>query len=404
METLSTIRVMRIITRLNIGGPAYQAIYLTERLNDSRYETRLVVGSVGASEGSMESLARERGVAFTHVSGLGREISLKSDGITVGRLYREIRRFRPHIVHTHLAKAGAVGRLAAIMARTPVIVHTYHGHVFHGYFSPRKTRIFLAIERFLARFTDRIVVLSDDQKREILGYGVGRAEQMASIPLGLELEPFLRAEERRGELRKELGLGADTPIVGIVARLVPIKAHDLFLQAARLLAERMPQARFLIVGDGEMRAALEEQARRLGLLADTRVMFLGFRSDLPRIYADLDVAVVCSHNEGMPVTIIEALASARPVVATEVGAVRSLIAPGETGLLVPKADAAALADAMMEQLQNRVQADRMAKAGREHVYPRLSVSRLESDIRELYQDLIGQKRAGGRAMPVGVAR
>src|SRR5438552_165216 len=258
------IRVMRIITRLNVGGPSYQAIYLTERLRGPEYATMLLTGTVGEREGSLEGLAAEREVSFTRVPGLGREISVRSDGLTVGRLYREMRRFRPDIVHTHLAKAGAVGRLAAKLAGVPSIVHTYHGHVFHGYFSPRKTELFLRIERALARWTDRIVVLSERQEREILGFGVGRPEQMVRIPLGLELEPFLSAERRRGELRAELGLPDETPLVGIVARLVPIKAHGLFLEAARRVAHCRPDTRFLIVGDGELREPLEQQALSMG--------------------------------------------------------------------------------------------------------------------------------------------
>src|SRR5438445_2940166 len=258
------IRVMRIITRLNVGGPSYQAIYLSQRLRQPEFDCSLLVGTPGPDEGSMEELAAARGVPFTRVPGLGRAISLQSDGLTVYRLYREMRRYRPDIVHTHLAKAGAVGRLAAWMARVPAIVHTYHGHVFHGYFSKRKTELFLRIERALARCTDRLVVLSERQEREILGFGVGRAEQMVRIPLGLELEPFLSAERRRGELRCELGLPDETPLVGIVARLVPIKAHGLFLEAARGVAHCRPDTRFLIVGDGELREPLEQQARALG--------------------------------------------------------------------------------------------------------------------------------------------
>ncbi len=407
------IRVMRIITRLNIGGPSYQAIYLTERLRDSGFVSELVTGNVGPNEGSMEDLAAERGVGLTRVPGLGREISPKSDGITVARLYKAMRRFRPHVVHTHMAKAGAVGRLAARAARVPAIVHTYHGHVFRGYFSPRKTEMFLKIERTLARWTDRIIVLSEAQREEILGYGVGRRDQMQTIPLGLELEPFLSAQEARGSVRAELGIAPDAPVVGIVARLVPIKAHDLFLKAARLVAGRLPGTQFLIVGDGELRSELEQQARAEGLNVVSHtpgakpelapgscVHFLGFRSDLSRLYADIDVAVVCSHNEGMPVTIIEALAAARPVVATDVGAVSTLVEDGRTGRLVPPNEAETLAEAILSQLTDAEGARGMAEEGRAHVYPRLSIGRLEQDIRTLYSELI----QGKRSQPIAAVR
>jgi glycosyltransferase involved in cell wall biosynthesis len=407
------LRVLRIITRLNVGGPSYQAIFLTQRLQDAEFQSGLLVGSVGPNEGSMEPLARERGIPFTQVPGLGREISLRSDFSTVFRLYREIRRFRPDIVHTHLAKAGAVGRLAARMARVPSLVHTYHGHVFHGYFSKRKTELFLRIERTLARWTKRIIVLGEAQKREILGFGVGRPEQMVTIPLGLELEPFLHAEERRGKLRAELGMAPSVPLVGIVARLVPIKDHELFLEAAALMVRQRPETpfQFLIVGDGDLRQPLEAKARSLGFpvlsyeagkpparrdspesLGGTSppagVHFLGFRSDLVEIYADLDVAVLCSANEGLPVTVIEALAAARPVVATDVGAVRDLVEPFKTGALIPHGDPKVLAEAILLQLEDRQKTvEAMAKQGRERVYPRLSIERLEADIRALYHQL-----------------
>lgn len=385
MAEREPVRVMRIITRLNVGGPSYQAIYLGQRLGRPEWETRLLVGTVGANEGSMEPLAEERGVAFARVTGLGREISLRSDLATVGRVYREIRRFRPQIVHTHLAKAGTVGRLAARLARVPAVVHTYHGHVFHGYFSPAKSRLVIRIEQALARMTDRIIVLGEAQEREILGFGVGRPEQMVRIPLGLELEAFLRAETLRGTLRRELGIPAEAPVVGIVARLVPVKAHTLFLDAAARVAQARPESRFLIIGDGELRGELEGRARELGL---AHVQFLGFRRDLAALYADLDVNVLCSVNEGLPVTLIEALAAARPVVATDVGAVRDLVQDGRTGLVVPPRDAAALAAAILRQLDAPGEAARMGAAGREHVTSRFSIERLVNDLQGLYRSLL----------------
>jgi glycosyltransferase involved in cell wall biosynthesis len=402
MSAKTPLRVMRIITRLNVGGPSYQAIFLTQRLQDPEFTSVLLAGNVGPHEGSMEGLAAARGVEFTRVPGLGREISLKSDLPTVHRVFREMRRYRPQVVHTHLAKAGAVGRLAAKFARVPSVVHTYHGHVFHGYFSKRKSAVLIRIERALARATDRIVVLGEAQEREILNYGVGRREQMRRIPLGLELEPFLNASQHTGELRRELGIASGVPLVGIVARLVPIKAHSLFLEAAWNVGRARPDAQFLIVGDGELRTDLEAQARQLGFHvvshdggastaasagAGPTVRFLGFRNDLPRIYADLDLAVLCSLNEGLPVTIIEALAAGRPVVSTEVGSVADLVVPGHTGALVPSSSPEALSDAILAQLADPERALAMAQNGRGHVFPKLSVDRLEQDLRGLYREL-----------------
>lgn len=417
------IRVMRIITRLAVGGPAYQAIMLTYRLQGPDFDAALVTGGAGPREGSMEPLAAVCGISPTHIPSLGREISATSDGWTVSRLYQEMCRFRPDIVHTHLAKAGAVGRLAAQLARVPVVIHTYHGHVFHSYFSRPKTELFLRIERMLARWTDRIVVLSASQEREILSFGVGRPEQMVQIPLGMDLEPFLHAQEQRGKVRGELGIDRGTPLVGIVARLVPIKAHDVFLEAARRVALARPGTQFLIVGDGELRAQLEQQALSLGFevvscqtdeplhfrepapacsLAPSAVHFLGFRFDLEAIYADLDVVVLCSRNEGLPLTIIEALAAARPVAATDVGAVRDLVVPGRTGRLVPPGDPAQLADAVLAQLEDPESAEAMGRLGRQRVHPHLSIDRLERDIRHLYRHLTEIKGHAGRRLTSGV--
>lgn len=409
------LRVMQMMTRLAIGGAASHAIFLAERLQKPDFETKLIVGRTEKSEGSMENLAEERGVELMRIAGLSREVSMQSDVQTLNEIYQEMRRFRPDIVHTHLSKAGALGRVAARMARVPVLVHTYHNNIFQGYFSKRKSAVFLQIERSLARITDKIIVLGEGHEQELLHHGIGRPGQMLRVPLGLELGSFLRAKEHRGKLRSELMVPDGIPLVGIVARLVPIKAHDLFLEAARRVAMSQPEAQFVIVGDGELREELEEKALSMGFLVysyqpdgavrerrpsfmpESReypapvVRFTGFRSDLPRIYADLNVLVLCSLSEGLPVSIIEALASGCPVVSTEVGAIRDLIIPGETGVLVKAGDAEGLARGILEQLENRARTEAMIEKGRHHVYPRLSIERLEKDIRDLYYDLAHRK-------------
>jgi len=211
-----------------------------------------------------------------------------------------MRREKPHIVHTHTATAGLLGRLAARLAGVPVIVHTFHGHVLRGYFGPILSKVLVWMERFLARLSDRIVTVSEGQRRELAGYGIAPLEKITVVPLGFELEELLACESQRGELRRELDLANENKLVGIVARLVPIKNHRLFLQAAQVVAEAVPQARFLVVGDGELREELEAYSRDLGL--DGRVVFTGWRRDLPRLYADLDVVALTSINEGTPVS------------------------------------------------------------------------------------------------------
>ena len=381
--------ILRAITRLNIGGPAIHAILLTRHLQDERFRSLLVAGKESPTEGNMLDLAAREGVAPILVEELGRELSPLNDLATVRRLVALMRRERPHIVHTHMAKAGTTARLAARLAGVPIVVHTYHGHVFHSYFSPLKTKLFLAIERALGAVTDRIVAVGETQRQELIQLGLAAAGKIVSIPLGLPLEPMLDAERERGRLRAELGLDAASPLVGIVARLVPIKAHEVFLTAAARIARDLPAARFVIVGDGERRAELEMLSASLGLAE--RVYFLGWRRDLRAIYADLDVVALCSLNEGSPVAIIEAMAAARPVVSTDVGGVSEVIEDSESGLLVPTRDAEALARAIVLVLSDPERGRRMGTAARAAVYPRYSVGRLVSDLERLYLDLAQRK-------------
>jgi trehalose utilization protein len=275
---LRPFKVMRIIARMNIGGPAIHTALLTARLDRRKWQSLLVTGVESPGEGNMLELMGDTLGANTFrpkiLPGLGREIAPLNDIKTVRQVVALMKLMRPHIVHTHTAKAGFAGRLAARLARVPVVVHTFHGNVFKGYFSPTKTKLFIAIEKFLARGTDRIIVLSEQQKNEILSLGIGKPEQFRVVPLGLDLAPFLQAEHLRGELRRELGVGDEVPLVGIVARLVPIKAIHLFLEAAKRVLDSQPNALFLVVGDGELRAELEQQARDLGI--ESSVRFLGF--------------------------------------------------------------------------------------------------------------------------------
>lgn len=382
------VRVLRVIARLNIGGPALHATLLTERLDPARYDSLLVAGVEEPSEGNYLALRGRSLERLMVLPALGREIRGGPDLVALVQLTRLIRRVRPQVVHTHTAKAGTLGRLAARLARVPVIVHTYHGHVFHGYFPPARTRLFLAIERGLAKWTDRLLTVSETVRSELLRLGIGAPEKLVVVPLGLDLEPFTGTETLRGQLRGELGLGEEALLVGIVARLVPIKAHEVFLEAAAQVARRLPQSRFLVVGDGARRAELETLAGRLGL--DDRVRFLGWRRDLDRIYADLDVVALTSRNEGSPVSLIEAMAAGRPVVATRVGGVPDLVEDGVTGWLVPPGDPEALAEAMAALLADPDRRQAMGQAGRKRVIPAFSAERLLQDMDRLYTALLSR--------------
>ena len=382
------VKVARVITRLNIGGPAIHAILLTQALEDAHFTTMLVSGYTAPTEGDMLHLAKARGVSPLMVTGLGREIDPGRDLAVLLRLYRIFREERPVIVHTHMAKAGTVGRLAARLAGVPIVLHTYHGHVFHSYFGPLKTQTFIRIERALSRVTDLILTVGERQRQEILGYGIGNPDKLRSVPLGLELEPFVESPRHRGEFRAELGVPDGTRLVGIVGRLVPVKGHTVFLKAARLVLSRLPNVRFLIIGDGELREGLESQARDLGI--DGGVTFLGWRHDLPRVYADLDLVVLSSYNEGSPVALIEAMAAGRAVVSTDVGGVSDVVSDGVNGLLVPPRDPESLAGAIVRLLSSERSLPAMGAAGREAVYPKYSINRLVSDLREIYSDLVAE--------------
>jgi glycosyltransferase involved in cell wall biosynthesis len=388
------IRVVRVIARLNVGGPAIHATLLTERLDPARFESLLVTGTEEPGEGNYLAL-RGTGLRSLHViAALGREIRVWQDLTTLVKLTRLLRRVRPHIVHTHTAKGGTLGRLAARLARVPIVVHTYHGHVFRGYFSPARTRLFVAIERWLARRTDRILTVSEAVRDDLLALGIGTPRQHTVVPLGLDLERFVECDRHRGALRDELGLTRDAPLVAIVARLVPIKAHEVFLEAAARVARQVEASRFLVIGDGERGPELRALAARLGL--GDRVQFLGWRADIDRIYADVDVVVLTSRNEGSPVSLIEAMAAARPVVATRVGGVPGLVEDGVTGCLLEPGDVEGLAAAIGDLLGDPERRRAMGMAGRKRVVPSLAAARLIADVERLYAHLVEEKLGGTR--------
>lgn len=387
-DAAGRVRVLRVIARLNIGGPAIHATLLHERLNRARFQSTLITGTEEANEGNYLAL-HGRSADVEIIPGLGREIRPLHDVQTLWRLVALMRRLRPHIVHTHTAKAGAVGRAAAILAGVPIVVHTYHGHVLRGYFSPAKTAVYRAIERGLAWRTNRLLAVTMRVRDELLALGVGEAAQYRAVPLGFDLAPLLAAERRRGELRAELGLG-DAPLVGIVARLVPIKAHEVFLAAAARVRHQLPSARFLIVGDGELRAALERQTADLGL--GDAVRFLGWRADIDKLYADIDVVALTSRNEGSPVALIEAMAAGVPVVSTDVGGVADVVQHGVSGLLAPMDDDAAVADHILALLAAPETRRTMGQHGRTKVGATYDAGRLVHDIETLYDELLREAR------------
>jgi glycosyltransferase involved in cell wall biosynthesis len=407
-------KVLRIIARLNVGGPARHVVWLTAGLHDC--ETVLVAGIVPPGEDDMTYFANAFGVTPIVIQQMSREISPK-DALTIWKLYRLMLRERPDIVHTHTAKAGTVGRLAGLMYRwlTPSaligkprscrFVHTYHGHVFHSYYGLLKTKIFLTIERLLAHLiTDRIVVVSDQQRREINErFRVGQPKHFAVIPLGLDLAAFANWEERRPRLRKELKANDDELLIGIIGRLTEVKNHDLFLRAAARLKQMsvadsgQRRVRFVIIGDGKLRPQLEAQAEDLGIRDD--LLFLGTRNDPEFFYPALDVVALTSRNEGTPLTLIEAMANARPVIATAVGGVVDLLGPPaddaaegyairSRGISVGSEDAEGLAAGLHRLISDEPLRRRLGHHGHEFVVHNYAKERLLNDVSKLYAELM----------------
>ena len=418
-------KIVRVIARLNVGGPAKHVVWLS-KLNTPGWKSLLVAGTVPPGEDDMGYFATELGVSPAFLPEMSREISVK-DALTVWKLHQLFRREHPDIIHTHTAKAGTVGRVAGLLyrwltpgalvgrPRTCRFVHTYHGHIFHSYYGALKTRVFLFIEKALAKLvTDRIVVLSEQQLREINEeFGVGSRRQFAVIPLGIDLSVFANWKERGQAFRAEYGFGADDILVGIVGRLTEIKNHELFLRAAALFKSEFTKpgstVRFVIIGDGALRNALEQQANSLGVKDD--VLFVGSLRELENVYPALDIVALTSRNEGTPLTLIEGMANARPVISTAVGGVVDLLgspvknASGsdqgsvsgafnprfeicERGISVLPDDADSFAAGLARLVEDATLRRETGARGLQFVTRQYSKERLLSDIEALYKELV----------------
>jgi glycosyltransferase involved in cell wall biosynthesis len=404
------VRILRLIARLNIGGPAIQAITLSSALNDSRnkYETLLVCGSLSPGEGDMAYLALEKKVQPTIIKELGRNISLFDDIKSFFAIRRLIKRFKPDILHTHTAKAGTLGRLAVISMRTPFnklkkirMVHTFHGHTFHSYFGRLKTAVFILVERSLARFTDRVIVVSNQQKIDICDtYKIANQGRVQVIRLGLDLTNFQKIKFKHKTIDINSGY-TDTikPFrVGVIGRLTAIKNPFMLLEAIKYLSAsgKLDKFKFYFVGDGELKAGLADKTGNLNL--KDVIIFDGWQEDMLSVYSQLDAVGLTSKNEGTPVAVIESMASSRPVIATDVGGVPDLLGKvlekraegfqiAERGLMVPSEDAGAFAAGLLFLLENMGGLAPMVRRAKEFVLANYAQERLLNDIRQLYEQL-----------------
>lgn len=374
----SRLRVLRVIARMNVGGPALQVTGLVQGMDAARFDHRLLTGSVGADEADYVGL-RAPGLPLTKIDGLGRSPRPLDDLLALRQLTSQMRSFRPHIVHTHTAKAGVLGRLAAKAAGVPATVHTFHGHLLHGYFSPPVTRAVVQTERALARRTDRLVSVGARVRDDLLAAGIGRPDQYVVVAPGIALPPA----PARASARADLGLPLDATVVVFVARLTAIKRPERYLEIARRLQIAHPAAVFAVVGEGDRLPDLQRES-------PSNVRFLGWRGDVETVYAASDLVVLTSDNEGMPVSLIEAALSGVPAVATRVGSVAEVVLDGESGLLVPT-DVDALTSAVGRLLADPGRRDRMGRAAAAHAREHFSRDRLVADTQALYEELAAEK-------------
>jgi glycosyltransferase involved in cell wall biosynthesis len=387
------IRVLRVIARLNLGGPALHVAYLTEGLRNRGYDTTLVAGTLARGEGSMAHVAEERGIEVEMLPDLHREISPYHDLRAARRLAAIMHRVRPHILHTHTAKAGAIGRTAALLAgkaRPPITVHTFHGHVLRGYFGPVQGGFFRLVERGLASTTTALVAVSPEVRDDLVALGVAPREKFTIIRLGIELEERIGADpDARERTRRVLGIAPDRFTIGWIGRMTAVKRTDDILLAVKLVRDSGVDACLCLVGDGPDREQVEKKAHELGIVKSC--FFLGYQEDVARYYAAFDALVLPSANEGTPVSAIEALAGGRPVVATRVGGVPDVVRDGVDGFLVDPGDVEALAERLGRLAADPALGQRMGETGRDHVLSRYSVDRLVGDIDALYRRLLAEK-------------
>lgn len=385
---------------MNLGGITYNAASIAARLQPE-YQTMLATGMKDDSEESSEFIVKQLGLEPVYIPDMMREINPIKDYKAYKHLLKLIREFKPDIVHTHAAKAGMVGRLAAWRAGVPVIVHTYHGHVFHSYFGKVKTRIILAIERFLGRLSTGIIAISDDQKKE-LGqiYKVASPSKIHVIELGYDLDPFQKDTQlKREKFRKQYHINEDTIAIGVIGRLVPIKNLELFINSWKMISEKYgTKVKGFIIGDGEQRIELQQLCKDLGLHYSTPeqpdeqagLVFTSWIYEVDTALAGLDIIALTSYNEGTPASLIEAQAAGKPIVSTKVGGIANIVIEDETALLVPSGDLQRFSESISRLIENEDLRMSMGKTGPQMALSRFHYDRLTSDIRSLYSLLLSK--------------
>lgn len=389
------IRILRVIARLNMGGPAIHVSSLAAGLEPRGYETTLVAGSLARGEDSMAFLAERLDIPVRTIPELQREVSPIDDARSVRRMREIIRELRPHILHTHTAKAGAIARAAALVsgaARPAILVHTFHGHVLKGYFDPVRTAFFKKVERSLARVTDALVAVSPEVRDELVAAGIAPREKFSVIRLGIPLEERLGDATAGLDYRRLYGISESAFVVGWVGRMTDVKDTDAVLEIVRAARDRGLEAVLVMVGDGPDRVRLEQLAHDIGIARST--FFVGYQPEVAGYYRLFDAFLLPSVNEGTPVSAIEALASGTPVVATRVGGVPDVVRDGEDGFLFEPGDTDDAAERLALLASDATLRSALGASGRERVLRRYSVSRLVEDVDRLYRSLLSERGLG----------
>ena len=393
MEPKKKIKILRIINRFNIGGPTYNATFLTRFISDD-YETLLVGGLPDEGETDSLHVLKEYGVEPLLIEEMKRLPSFQNDRKAYLRLKEIIKEYKPDIVHTHASKAGALGRKAALSCKVPIIVHTFHGHVFHSYFGKIKTKLFKLIERRLAKKSTGIVAISELQKKELSQeHNICKDDKIKVIPLGFDLKKFNNNLETNRELtRNNFSIDQDEIAVAIVGRLAPIKNHHFFLDVIQEISNRSKKRiAVFIVGDGSERGAIEQKIEQMTLGSNVRIEMTSWIKEIEIFNAGMDIMCLTSNNEGTPVSLIEAQAACIPVITTDVGGVKDIILDGETGFIVPKDSIQKYTEKLLILIEDENKRKKMSQNGWSFVEHKFHYTTLVKNMETYYSELLNAK-------------
>ena len=391
---MKKIKIAQLITRLDKGGSAEIVFHIAQNLDKSKYEVTLVSGKTVNPIEKLSEYKTEGQFKLIYLDKLRREASPLGDFLAMCELFAVLKKKKFDIVHTHTSKVGILGRFAAFAAGVPIVVHNPHGHIFYEgfYLGHARVEIFKLLERLATKFSDKIITLSDIEKDDYIRLGFGKQGKFTTIHSGVDLERVLNSVEGPEKIKKEFGIPEGSPVIGNVAYLVPRKGHKYLIDAVPIILKKIPDAVFIMVGDGELRQELVMQARDLGV--SDKIIFTGWRRDIPRILNIFDVFVFPSVSEGMGMALVEAMAAKKPVVASSVMGIKEIVKDGITGLLVPPADSQKLADAIVDILKDKTKATQFGENALKYVDPDFRLETMMSRLEALYAELISEKLAG----------